>query len=367
MATTPRAQKAETPRYEPVLQLPPLRSEQYEALRDNIALHGVLVPILVDGDGAVRGVIDGNHRKRIADELGYDCPEIVKDDLSAQEKRTLARALNLARRQLDQAGKRAIIADQLRETPGRSNRWIGKQLGVHHATVAAVRTGLEITGQIVHCETRLGADNRTQPAVRNGAPDGDDKTVAARRRSYNCTHHFDMVGRPADIETPPGLCRFLHDLIAPLHEVRTILDPSAGRGNLTRPWRGVRVISYEIKQGRDFLTTTGRIACDLVLCNPPFSADNGRGKVNLVPLFLERILEAVRPETPIVLFAPMTFRLGQTTASARWRWLRDECPPITSIVSLPRDVFPSVDYHCEILLFNTPRLRPHYFLPDEYL
>jgi hypothetical protein len=52
----------------------------------------------------------------------------------------------------------------LRETPGRSNRWVGKQLGVHHATVAAVRSGLEGSGQIIHCATRLGADNRTQPA-----------------------------------------------------------------------------------------------------------------------------------------------------------------------------------------------------------
>ncbi len=195
----------------------------------------------------------------------------------------------------------------------------------------------------------------------------DELRLPARRRSYNCNHHFDMVGRPADIETPPGLCRFLHDLIAPLHEVRTILDPCAGRDNLTTPWKRAEVVSYEIKRGRDFLATTGRIDCDLVLCNPPFSGDNGGGKVNLVPVFLRRILELVPPETPIVLFAPMTFRLGQKTTSSRWRWVRDECPPITSIVSLPRDVFPAVDYHCEVLLFNMPKLRPHYFLPDEYL
>ena len=131
------------------------------------------MPILVDGDGPVRGIIDGNHRKRIADELGYDCPEIVKDGLSDQEKRTLARALNLARRQLDQAGKRAIIADQLRETPRRSNRWVGKQLGVHHATVAAVRAGLQGTGQIIQFERTVGADGKTRPAFRPTGRDGE--------------------------------------------------------------------------------------------------------------------------------------------------------------------------------------------------
>lgn len=173
MATVSRAKRTEQPtrssrtklpRYEPVLELPPLPFEHYTALRDNIALRGVMVPILVDSDGPVRRIIDGSHRKRIADELGYECPEIVATGLSEEELRIQARALNLARRQLSQEQKRQIIADQLRETPGRSNRWIGKQLGVHHATVAAVRSGLEVTGQIIQCGTRLGADDRTQPA-----------------------------------------------------------------------------------------------------------------------------------------------------------------------------------------------------------
>jgi hypothetical protein len=59
MATAPhtkisRPQKSKKPLYEPILDLPPLPPEQYEALRDNIAVNGVLVPILVDGDGPVR-------------------------------------------------------------------------------------------------------------------------------------------------------------------------------------------------------------------------------------------------------------------------------------------------------------------------
>lgn len=152
------------PRYEPVLKLPPLPYEQFLALRDNIAVNGVLVPILVDSDGPRRKIIDGNYRKAIAEELGYDCPEIVQGGLTEDEKRTLARALNLARRQLTQEQKRQLVADQLRETPSRSNRWVGKQLGAHHATVASVRTEMEGTGQIIQCEERLGADGRVQSA-----------------------------------------------------------------------------------------------------------------------------------------------------------------------------------------------------------
>jgi len=148
-------------RYQPVLSLPKLPYEQFLALRDNIAIHGVLVPILVDED---KRIIDGNYRKAIADELGYECPEIVQEGLSEEEKRTMARALNLARRHLNQEQKRQLVADQLHETPDRSNRLIGKQLGVHHATVASVRAELEGTGQIIQLERTVGNDGKARPA-----------------------------------------------------------------------------------------------------------------------------------------------------------------------------------------------------------
>jgi IS30 family transposase len=45
----------------------------------------------------------------------------------------------MARQQLTTEDKRQLIADQLGETPERSNRWIARQLGVSHPTVASVR------------------------------------------------------------------------------------------------------------------------------------------------------------------------------------------------------------------------------------
>ena len=155
------------PIYQPVLKLPPLRYEDFVALRDNIAVNGVLVPILVDSDGPRRNIIDGNYRKQIAEELGYDCPEIVHPNLEEDEKRTLARALNLARRQFTQEQKRKLIADQLEESPNRSNRWVAKQLGVHHATVGAVRGEMQSTGQIIQLDRTVGLDGRMRSANRS--------------------------------------------------------------------------------------------------------------------------------------------------------------------------------------------------------
>jgi DNA modification methylase len=162
----PKTKTASKVKYEPVLQLPPLSYEDFTALRDNIAVNGVLVPIMVDSDGPKRKIIDGNYRKQIANELGYDCPEIVQAGLDEDEKRTLARALNLARRQLDRDQKRELIADQLRETPDKSLRWVAKMLGVHHATVASVRGEMQSTGQIIQLDKTLGQDGKYRPATK---------------------------------------------------------------------------------------------------------------------------------------------------------------------------------------------------------
>lgn len=67
------------------------------ALRDDIAKRGVLVPIDVDEDG---NVLDGHHRKRFADELGLDCPEIVREGLDEADKVEHALRMNLLRRHL---------------------------------------------------------------------------------------------------------------------------------------------------------------------------------------------------------------------------------------------------------------------------
>ena len=60
----------------------------------------------------------------------------------------MARALNLARRQLNTTQKREIIAQQLRETPQHTNRLIAKMLGVTHPTVASVRADLTAVGKL---------------------------------------------------------------------------------------------------------------------------------------------------------------------------------------------------------------------------
>jgi hypothetical protein len=100
-------------------------------------------------------------------EFGYPCPEVVRPDLDPEEMRTLARALNLARRTLTSEQKRALIADQLAESPARTNRMIAKLLGVDHKTVASVRAEAERLGEIPNTPTRTGRDGRTFKAAKS--------------------------------------------------------------------------------------------------------------------------------------------------------------------------------------------------------
>jgi ParB-like chromosome segregation protein Spo0J len=116
--------------------LPPLDAETYAGIKANVAVNGVQVPVVRDEAGYI---LDGFARAQIAKELGYECPFVVVKGLTEQEKRSQVRALNLARRHLDYAARRQIIADELRENPRRSNRWIAKSLGVEDKAVARVR------------------------------------------------------------------------------------------------------------------------------------------------------------------------------------------------------------------------------------
>jgi len=133
--------------------LPPLTTEEYEALKEDIQARGIMHPVELDENG---DILDGHHRAQICQELGIDCPTIVRDGMTEEEKRTHARSMNLLRRHLNREMKRAVIADELRENPNRSNNSIGKLLGVSDNTVHSVREeeGLDST-------ERVGDDGKT--------------------------------------------------------------------------------------------------------------------------------------------------------------------------------------------------------------
>jgi type I restriction enzyme M protein len=183
--------------------------------------------------------------------------------------------------------------------------------------------------------------------------------------------------KSSTIYTPVGVAEFLYQLLR-RPSVKRVLDPAIGTGRLTDPWlrgpfqREIIGVDVTTRKARCQQYFRGRFeemswlpTPDLVLCNPPF---NGAPSKQLYPeVFLKHIFGLFGPKMPTVMFAPMGFLKNQRKRSVRWRWLRDCGAQITSILSLPLDIFPRVEFHNEIVMFNVTGVQPHFFLPEEAL
>ncbi len=182
--------------------------------------------------------------------------------------------------------------------------------------------------------------------------------------------------KDSTVYTPKKVSEYLYKLISPHISPETVLDPGIGKGSLSMLWRenGASIIGSDIEShGKKYsdLFLLGKFEeiekwewekPDLIICNPPFNA-YGEGK--LYPeIFLRKMIELFGEKQKIVLVVPMGFRLNQRVTSERWNWLSNSKCKITSIISLPIDCF-KAKFHTEILIFNIPKLKPHYFLYEE--
>jgi len=207
---------------------------------------------------------------------------------------------------------------------------------------------------------------------------------------YNLTrNNYHQKPKNSTIATPPAVSQFIFELLRDKvdqkrsHDDR-IFDPCVGAGSLLKSWTdngywtfGIEVdkslvnrwvilhadfltLDKKQKSGFDFREHFKKYAKpQLVLCNPPF---NGYGKKLGSEVWLDKIIELFGKEVPVVLFTPMGFRLNSKKKSQRWsKFIQQKYPPITSIISLPRDIFPGIEFHSEILVFNIKGLEPHYF------
>ena len=102
--------------------LPALTPEEYQTLKADIEINGILVPIIRAETGET---IDGHHRERIAAELGIaDIPVKIVTGLGDEERRHMAIRLNANRRQLNAEQKRHMIREELKRI-SRTSRTTG--------------------------------------------------------------------------------------------------------------------------------------------------------------------------------------------------------------------------------------------------
>lgn len=203
-------------------------------------------------------------------------------------------------------------------------------------------------------------------------------------------NNFYKHEKKATIFTPDYVSEFLYALISP-HIRKSkgiILDPCVGEGSLLKPWKknGYKVMGIDIEhQGfphtkvKNYLEVEkGEIKekVSLVIMNPPFNIDGKTkayiqqhygGRPLLPEIWFAKAVELFGKGVPIVMFTPYGFRLNQTENSKRWvKFVNEEYPPITSIISLPKDVFEGILFHSEVLVFNIHTEQGHYFVKNEH-
>lgn len=182
------------------VELPKLTAAEYRALRDSIAAHGQLYPILVDREGRV---IDGNNRLRACRELGIEpIYRVVELDLTDDQRKSLALVANVARRHLPASAKRGYALAELMRNPTRSDRLIADSVGVSHTLVGTLRRQLEDEGALATVANRTdrrgeqrdwSSRRQPQPPVESGqvAVTGSLTLVVCPE----CGHRFDPDGK----------------------------------------------------------------------------------------------------------------------------------------------------------------------------
>lgn len=135
--------------------------EQHGDLTDDIAAHGIQVPLDILDDGTI---LDGRTRYSIAKALGIiDIPvRVVRTDDPVGYMLRMA----LRRRHLTTQQRKALAESLLSLDPSRSNLSVAAEVGLSDNTVRKVRTSAEGRGDIPHVEQRTDSLGRQQPATK---------------------------------------------------------------------------------------------------------------------------------------------------------------------------------------------------------
>jgi ParB-like chromosome segregation protein Spo0J len=239
--------------------MPPLTPAERASLKEEIRRDGVQVPIVEDETGSI---IDGYNRVAIWTELRAegvkvpDYPRIIRPGLTDAERRTLARRLNLARRQhLTNDQKRQLIDDELRESHEQSDNAIANLLGVDDKTVASRRRHLEGRSEIPNVATRKDSLGRSQPSRKPSIVAKNGAEAKRARRSLEAVNVEDLPARLMDARKVEGCAR------------KAKWEESRNR----QPDAGFHYEGADLRFG-DCATALDDLEgqVDLIVCDPPY-------------------------------------------------------------------------------------------------
>ena len=138
---------------------PHLSDDQFEALRESIREHGIMVAVLYNREG---GIIDGQHRFKAAAAEGLTLEQVPMELFTGtkEQELQLAFGLNLNRRHLDSASRLKMVARMMEL--GISQRKIAKVAGVNERTVRRDVAELVQSAAIAAPEQAVPDESRPQ-------------------------------------------------------------------------------------------------------------------------------------------------------------------------------------------------------------
>jgi len=182
----------------------------------------------------------------------------------------------------------------------------------------------------------------------------------------------DKKVKNSSVYTDKKLSKYLFDLIDKNYNFKTILDPCIGEGGLSKYYNEsdkYKVIGIDVnKEGEKhcdlFFNQNIKelnlpdLKPDLIIMNPPFNGN--RGGLLYPHLFLKNITELYGEEIPIMMITGDNFLNNNRLKSKRLIDISNSNYQITTIITLPLDVFEGVLFNTQVLFFNMDKLKPHY-------
>ena len=130
-----------------------------DALRASIERFGVLVPVSVDQDG---NILDGHHRKRIAEQLKVPYDRLIRHCADDDERREIAHTLNADRRQMTDEQRRQVAADLF--AAGHSEPSVAAVINVSQPTAHRLKEQLIQENKLELPDRTRGQDGKVYPS-----------------------------------------------------------------------------------------------------------------------------------------------------------------------------------------------------------
>ena len=174
--------------------------------------------------------------------------------------------------------------------------------------------------------------------------------------------------------TPKKLSKYIHNIVNKEYESKIVYDPCIGvSGGMTNIFRenGSFIYGSDIDKKSEEVCDIffhqdikeldlPDFKPDLIVMNPPFNG-NGRGKNLLFPhLFLKTIFDKFGEDQKVIMITGDNFLNNNSINSKRLEYISNGKFDITSIMTLPLDIFENIRFNTQVLFFNMPKLKPYY-------